>query len=66
MTTAQLDVHMADLVLHFVDSVERAADRIMAGVPGDMAVREATLRWKIFTVPAVLAVLLLRRFHPRS
>ncbi|HHQ48000.1 MAG TPA: hypothetical protein ENK19_03855, partial [Acidobacteria bacterium] len=55
MTTAQLDVHMADFVLYFVDSVERAADRITRLSPGNAAVHEAALRWKIYTVPAVFS-----------
>jgi len=53
MTTAQLDIHMADIVLYFVDSVERAADRLTAASNGDATVRDAALRWKIYTVPAV-------------
>ncbi len=55
MTTIQLDVHMADFVLYFVDSVERAADRITAGAHGDLSIQEHALRWKIYTVPAVFS-----------
>jgi len=60
MTTAQLDIHMADFVLYFIDSVERTPGRLI-----DHLFRKIPMAWLIVLVTTMLGVLLLRWLFPR-
>ncbi len=53
--SAQLDVLVVDATIVFSQEVERAADRIIAGSPDDLAARINALRWKTYAISAAFS-----------